>query len=109
VAEWLATSDLCVFPSEREGMPVCLMEALCMGVPVVTSDSRGCRDVVRNGLDGIVLASPDTEGLVNAIGSLLEHPELLEGMRRESLRQRSHFDRRCYIEEQLKYLELSVN
>jgi glycosyltransferase involved in cell wall biosynthesis len=109
VAEWLATSDLCVFPSEREGMPVCLMEALCMGVPVVTSDSRGCRDVVRNGLDGIVLASPDTEGLVNAIGSLLEHPELLEGMRRESLRQRSHFDRRCYIEEQLKNLELRVN
>ena len=35
VADWLSIADLCVFPSEREGMPVCLMEALSMGVPVI--------------------------------------------------------------------------
>jgi glycosyltransferase involved in cell wall biosynthesis len=46
VASYLAISDAMVFPSQPEGMPVCLMEALAMGVPVVTRASRGCRDVV---------------------------------------------------------------
>jgi glycosyltransferase involved in cell wall biosynthesis len=46
VASYLAISDAMVFPSQREGMPVCLMEALAMGVPVITRASRGCRDVV---------------------------------------------------------------
>jgi glycosyltransferase involved in cell wall biosynthesis len=44
-APYLAISNTMVFPSEREGMPVCLMEALSMGVPIVTTDSRGCREL----------------------------------------------------------------
>lgn len=44
-APYLAISNTMVFPSEREGMPVCLMEALSIGVPVVTTDFRGCREL----------------------------------------------------------------
>src|SRR6202000_411916 len=63
VASYLAISDVMVFPSQREGMPVCLMEALAMGVPVITCDSRGCRDVVRHGRDGLVLRECTIESL----------------------------------------------
>ena len=44
-APYLAISDVMVFPSEREGMPVCVMEALAMGIPILTTDSRGCREL----------------------------------------------------------------
>jgi glycosyltransferase involved in cell wall biosynthesis len=46
-APYLAISNTMVFPSEREGMPVCLMEALSMGVPIVSADSRGCRELAK--------------------------------------------------------------
>jgi glycosyltransferase involved in cell wall biosynthesis len=51
-APYLAISDTMVFPSEREGMPVCVMEALAMGVRIIVTDSRGCRELaVLGGFD----------------------------------------------------------
>ena len=41
-APYLAISDAMVFPSEREGMPVCVMEALSMGLRVIGCATRGC-------------------------------------------------------------------
>jgi glycosyltransferase involved in cell wall biosynthesis len=99
IAEWLAVSDICVFPSEREGMPVCLMEALCMGVPVVTSDARGCRDVVRNGVDGLILQDTCADALSGAIKSLMASPQKLEVMKQAALMRRGDFDRKHFIAE----------
>ncbi|HKK40299.1 MAG TPA: glycosyltransferase, partial [Cryomorphaceae bacterium] len=63
VQDYLAIADLNVFPSEREGLPVNLMESLSMGVPVITIESRGCKEVVRNNVDGFVLPQYDVEHL----------------------------------------------
>jgi glycosyltransferase involved in cell wall biosynthesis len=105
VAEWLAVSDLCVFPSEREGMPVCLMEALCMGVPVVTSNSRGCRDVVRDGVDGYVLKETSVSQIVDVVDSLVNNPQTLSSMRISARARRGEFDRTEYIQEQIDSLK----
>ncbi|MDG1302229.1 MAG: glycosyltransferase [Opitutae bacterium] len=104
VAEWLAISDLCVFPSEREGMPVCLMEALCMAVPVVTSNSRGCRDVVQDGVDGYVLRDASVSNLAAQIEGLMNSPELLDSLRLGALAGRARFDRARFVAEQLASL-----
>lgn len=105
VAEWLALSDLCVFPSEREGMPVCLMEALCMGVPVVTSNSRGCRDVVRDEVDGLVLNETSVSVIAAAVDSLVNNPQILSSMRISARERRGEFDRTEYIQEQMGSLK----
>lgn len=105
VAEWLAVSDLCIFPSEREGMPVCLMEALCMGVPVVTSNSRGCRDVVRDGVDGYVLKEASVRRIVDVVDSLVKNPQILSSMRISARRGRDEFDRDEYIQEHMASLK----
>lgn len=55
-APYLAISNTMIFPSEREGMPVCVMEALAMGVSLVTADSRGCRELVGDLGNGCVVA-----------------------------------------------------
>ena len=101
VAEWLAFSDLCVFPSEREGMPVCLMEALCMGVPVVTSDVRGCRDVVRDGVDGVILKDVLSTLLALRIKGIVQSPDDLKVMHENALNRRSFFDRNLFVQEHL--------
>lgn len=105
VAEWFAISDLCVFPSEREGMPVCLMEALCMGVPVVTSNSRGCRDIVRDGVDGYVLKETCVNQIVNAVDRLMKNPTTLNSMRISAKERRGEFDRGEFIQEQIDALK----
>jgi glycosyltransferase involved in cell wall biosynthesis len=100
VSPWLAIADACLLPSVREGMPVSLMESLAMGVPAITVDSRGCRDVVRSGVDGFVLPSTAPEGLAGAAMKLSTDRPLLESMRAAAVAGRGRFDRRLYVAEQ---------
>jgi glycosyltransferase involved in cell wall biosynthesis len=100
VSPWLAIADACLLPSVREGMPVSLMESLAMGVPAITVESRGCRDVVRNDVDGFVLPSTAPEGLAGAAMKLATDRPLLESMRAAAVAGRGRFDRRLYVAEQ---------
>lgn len=105
VAEWLALADICVFPSEREGMPVCLMESLALGVPVLTANSRGCRDVVRDGIDGIVRKDLSVASLADQVEKLMMDLPRLESFRLSCLEGRGRFDRKHFVSEQLSELE----
>ncbi len=68
----LALSDLFVLPSYyREGVPRALLEAGAMGLPLITCDTPGCRDVVRQGWNGIVIPPRDSEALGRAIVQVL--------------------------------------
>jgi glycosyltransferase involved in cell wall biosynthesis len=102
VSPFLAIADACLFPSEREGMPVCLMEALSMGVPCVTSDSRGCRDVVRHEVDGLLLQAASPAAYADAACRILRSAPLREEMRRHALEGRQRFDRRAFITDQVR-------
>ncbi|ADE55001.1 glycosyltransferase [Coraliomargarita akajimensis] len=104
IGEWLFISDLFVFPSEREGMPVCLMESLAMGVPVVTANTRGCRDVVRDGVDGVLLEENSERCLMDTISSLVSNPKTLREFADSALSRRDDFDRMHFVQEQLKAL-----
>ena len=50
----IALMDVFVFSSQQEGLPVALMEAMSMARPVVATDIRGNRDLVRGGLNGLL-------------------------------------------------------
>lgn len=105
VNEYLNISDVNVFPSIREGLPVNLMESLAMGVPVITINSRGCRDAVINLIDGIVLEKNSVEALSEAMLEMYEKPETRLRYARNALRARFRFDRKRFIEEQFEYCE----
>ena len=59
--------DLFVLPSHREGFPRAAMEAAAMGLPVVATDIRGCRQVVDDGVNGILIPVRDPKALGAAI------------------------------------------
>jgi glycosyltransferase involved in cell wall biosynthesis len=105
VKRYLAITDVVVFPSRREGIPVSLMEALAMGVPVITVDSRGCRDVVRDQVDGIVLRDVTEETLMSAMSLLRHNRLLLNRLSSAALEGRHRFNRLSYIRTQVRTYE----
>ena len=77
IPDLLKCSDVAVSASEREGLPVNLLEAMATGLPLVTSDCRGNKDLTINHVNGYTLPTYDTNGYVNAILMLHNNPELI--------------------------------
>lgn len=72
-----ASVDIVTLPSYyREGVPTSLTEAAACGLPLITTDMPGCREVVTDGDDGLLIPPRDAEALASAIARLLDSPEL---------------------------------
>jgi len=67
VPELLQLSDVAVSASRREGLPVNIMEAMATGLPLVVTDSRGNRDLVKNNENGFVVGINDIDGFTNSV------------------------------------------
>ncbi len=68
--------DLFVLASWREGFPRSAMEAAAMGLPIVATDIRGCRQVVDDGVTGTLVPVRDARALGEAIAALVEDEAL---------------------------------
>ncbi|HMB55918.1 MAG TPA: glycosyltransferase family 4 protein, partial [Arenimonas sp.] len=72
----LASVDVVVLPSYREGLPKTLIEAAACALPLVTTDVPGCREVVSDGVDGLLVPVRDAVALAAAIARLHDDPVL---------------------------------
>jgi glycosyltransferase involved in cell wall biosynthesis len=71
-----AKADILVLPSIDEGLPVVIMEALALGVPVVTTGVGGIPEVIKDGFNGVIVPPRSSQALAEAINSLLDDREL---------------------------------
>src|SRR5215211_1805776 len=76
----LAQADIFCLPSYREGIPNALLEACAAGLPIVATDVPGCRDVVTNGVNGLLVPVRSPEALANALETLIGDRELRRAM-----------------------------
>ena len=90
--------DMYVLPSHREGFPRAAMEAAAMGLPVIATDIRGCRQVVEDGITGSLVPVRDPLRLAAAMRLLVEDAEL-RTRQAAAARERAieHFDDRMQI------------
>lgn len=99
VDEWYAAMDIFVLASHREGFPRAAMEAAAMGVPVIATDIRGCREVVDHELNGLLVPVNDPDALAVAINDLAasreRRTEMGTASRKKAL---STFDERRIVE-----------
>lgn len=72
VHEYLKASDVFVFPTEREAFGISVIEAMACGLPVVTTHVDGVKDVVRPGVDALVVAPGDDDAMAAAITTALD-------------------------------------
>lgn len=67
--------DICAFPSLQEGLPVALLEAMAIGLPVVCSDIRGSNELIDEGRGGFRLPAEDSEAFCLAVLHLADDEE----------------------------------
>ena len=71
IPELLACCDIYTLPSWREGFPRSAIEATAMALPVVATNIRGCRQVVDDGINGLLVPLRDSASLVMALEKLI--------------------------------------
>ena len=72
VAAIYAAADIAVLPSYREGLPKSLLEAMACGLPVVATDTSGCRELVADGETGLLVPVRDGPALAVALRRLAQ-------------------------------------
>lgn len=106
----LGSSAICVLPSYYgEGVPRSLIEAAATGLPLITTKMPGCREICRDGVNGILIAPRDANALAAAIIRLLDDAALRQTM---GTRSRTiaveEFGEESVIAETMKIYELSI-
>jgi len=108
VHELLALANVFVLPSYREGLPYSIIEAMMVGKAVITTDIRGCRELVENNETGLLVPDRDSYALAEAILELIR-----DDARARKMGQRGRkkaiclYDERTVVAKQVKkYQEL---
>jgi len=76
MATLFSKTHIVCLPSYREGLPKVLIEAAACGRPIITSDTPGCREVVRPSVNGLLIPLRDAAALAEAMRRLIDNPEL---------------------------------
>ena len=79
--ELYAAMDVFVTATYREGFPRAAMEAAAMGLPIVATDIRGCRQVVDNGATGLLVRVRDADALAAGMRALVDDDQRRGAMR----------------------------
>ncbi len=72
----ISLADIVCLPSYREGLPKILLEAASCGRPIVTTDVPGCREIVIDGLNGLLVQVKSAEALKDALLRLIKDRDL---------------------------------
>lgn len=99
VDELYSAMDIFVLPSHREGFPRAAMEGAAMGLPIIATDVRGCRQVVDDGSNGMLVPLRSPEALAGAIATIGGDDRLRESMGAASrAKAEREFDERRVVE-----------
>lgn len=84
VVEEMNKSSLFVMSSDYEGMSNALLEAVCVGLPVISTDVSGAKDLITEGVNGYIVPVGNERALTLALSSMLSSPEKMDEMGRQS-------------------------
>lgn len=104
----IAVATCVVLPSYREGTPRSLLEAAAMGRPIITTDAVGCREVVDDGVNGLLCRPKDAADLADKMARMIAmpHSERVAMGLRGRLKVEREFDEKIVID---KYLTAIKN
>jgi glycosyltransferase involved in cell wall biosynthesis len=80
------SADVFVLPSLNEGMSNTMLEALASGLPIITTDTGGSKELVQDGENGFIVKMKDSADIAEKIEKLMVAPELAQIMGEASRR-----------------------
>jgi glycosyltransferase involved in cell wall biosynthesis len=103
VRPMMAKSDVVVLPSYREGIPRALLEAAAMAKPIITTDAVGCREVVDDEINGLLVPVKDAPALAGAMERMINYPEMRKRMGKAGCKKvEREFDEKIVIQKILE-------
>jgi glycosyltransferase involved in cell wall biosynthesis len=86
ISRYYQVADIFILPSRKEGMPNVIIEAMSCGLPIIGTKISGIEDLVRDGINGYLVEAGDSNTLSKATIELMENPENIIEMGRQSLK-----------------------
>jgi glycosyltransferase involved in cell wall biosynthesis len=110
VENFMKYADCVVLPSYREGLSKVLLEASSMGIPIITSDVPGCKDVVVNGETGFLCSVMDVASLALQMEKMLLLSDNRKALMGQNARNRAllFFDENIVINEYRKVINTVI-
>ena len=84
-------ADVCVSCSKREGLPLNIVEAMMSGTPVVATQNRGHRELIRDGESGYLVSVDDTRLMASRVMDLLMDSELFSIISRNGIKRSKEY------------------
>lgn len=85
VSEWMQKCRFFIYPSYYpEGVPRCVLQALSTGRPVITCNTPGCKETVKDRINGFLVPIKDNQVLAEKMIWMIEHPTEVEQMAKSS-------------------------
>ena len=75
-----------VLPSYREGTPKTVLEAMSSGRAIITTDAPGCKETVKDGVNGYLVPVRDSKSIVSKMEELILNPDRIKEMGTEGRR-----------------------
>jgi glycosyltransferase involved in cell wall biosynthesis len=113
IPKYLSITDIFFFPSKKEGLPVCVIESLSMGVPVLAFKERGITDLIENQFNGVLINSSTKEidilEFSKIITNFVLNKEMLKQMSINAMSNREIYSRSHFVEKQFDFYTNTLN
>ena len=107
VLNQIVSSKIFVLPSNHEGFPNSLAEAMALGIPSISTDCRvgGPREMITNGINGILIPVNDKDALSSAIESLIKDKDYYDNIAHNSVQIKDKLDSDKISLEWMQFIE----
>lgn len=110
VKYFMQSSKIFVLPSRWEGLPMVILEAMANKIPIITTPVGGIKEVIQNGINGILVKPEDPEELASKIHLLLNNETLRENLSQNAfVKVKSEYSISAYTKSMLQFYEKLLN
>ena len=104
VFDQIADAELFVLSSNYEGMPNALIEAMCLGLPCITTNVSGAEDLIQRGVNGDIVEVDNTEELVRKMIELLGDGERRDRYAKAAIKLNQKLNTKAIMDQWLRHL-----